>query len=108
MSRITELEAILDAGPEDPFIIYALALEYEKLSNTFQAMLMYEHLINDYPNYIATYYQYSKLLYEAGNRTQALLLLRQGIEWGTKENEMHAVGEMKALLAQWTDDEEED
>ncbi|MEO6133359.1 MAG: tetratricopeptide repeat protein [Saprospiraceae bacterium] len=106
MSRIKELEILLDESPDDPFIIYALAREHEKLSSTLQAILMYEYLVNSHPAYIATYYHYAKLLYEAGNRNQGLALLKQGIENGVKEKDMHAVGEMKGLMAQWTDNDD--
>ncbi len=108
MSRIKELQALLESSPDDPFIIYALAREHEKNFDTLQALLMYEYLVNSHPQYIATYYHYAKLLYEAGNRNQALVLIRQGIEGGEKEKDMHAVGEMKALLVQWSDDTEEE
>ena len=107
MSRINELEILLESNPDDPFINYALAREYEKESSTIQAILMYEYLVNQHPNYIATYYHYARFLYEAGNRNQAIVLLHQGIEWGVKENDMHAVGEMRGLLAAWTDETDE-
>lgn len=100
---------MLDENPEDPFIIYALAREYEQKLATMQALLMYEHLVTAFPQYIATYYHYAKLLYQAGNRNEAVKLLERGIEWGAKEKDMHAVGEMKELLSLWVDkDEEED
>lgn len=108
MSRLTELESMLDANPDDPFLIYALAREYEQAQVTMQALLMYEHLVNDHPDYIATYYHYAKLLYQAGNKNEAIRLLKKGIDAGLKNKEMHAVGEMKGLLMQWTDDFDED
>ena len=108
MSRIKDLEDLLDANPDDPFIIYALAREHEAQFNTMQAVLMYEYLINNHPAYIASYYHYSKLLYEAGNRTQALALLKRGIEEGIKEKDLHSVGEMKSLIVLWTGDDEEE
>ncbi len=109
MSKLAELEKMLDSDPDDPFIIYALAREYEQKQATMQALLMYEHLVNDHPAYIGTYYHYAKLLLGAGNRNEAIRLLDKGIEWGMKENDLHAVSEMKGLLASWTaGDEEED
>ena len=105
MSRIADLETLLDASPDDPFLMYALASEYQNHASTMKALLMFEYLVNNHPEYIATYYPYSKILFEAGNRVQALNLIQQGIEWGIKQNDMHAVGEMKALLARWTDDD---
>ncbi len=107
MSRLNELETMLDSSPEDPFIIYALAREYELNLATMQALLMYEHLVTEHPNYIATYYHYAKLLYTAGNMNEASSMIERGIEWGTKVKDMHAVSEIKGLLALWTQDNEE-
>ncbi|MDQ3017172.1 MAG: tetratricopeptide repeat protein [Bacteroidota bacterium] len=107
MSRLAELETLLDQNPDDPFIIYALAREYEQNMATMQALLMYEHLVNQYPDYIATYYQYAKLLYTAGNKKEGIRLLQAGVEQGIIAKDMHAVGEMKGMLQVWLDDEEE-
>jgi tetratricopeptide (TPR) repeat protein len=103
MSRIPELESLLEENPEDPFIIYALAREYEKESGTMQAFLMYEHLVTNHPEYIATYYHYAKLLHSLGNLNEAFRLLEKGIEQGILEKDMHAVSEMKGLLDGWRD-----
>ncbi len=98
MSRISTLEALLDERPDDPFVIYALATEYQNAGQTMQALLMYEHLVQHHPDYIATYYHYAKTLYEAGNKTEAINLLEKGIEQGLVVKDMHAVGEMRGLL----------
>ena len=92
---------MLDESPDEPFLIYALAKEYENASATMQALLMYEHLVNDHPGYIATYYHYAKLLHSAGNFTGAIKLLENGIEQGIKVKDMHAVSEMRGLLSTW-------
>ncbi len=109
MSKITQLEALLDERPDDPFIIYALAREYEKLpAGTMQALLTYEHLVNQHPDYVATYYHYARLLYAGGNRNEAIRLVNLGIAAGLKARDLHAVSELKGLLASWTDESEED
>jgi tetratricopeptide (TPR) repeat protein len=108
MSRLQDLEAMLDANPDDPFLIYALAREYELGKATMQALLMYEHLVTDHPDYIATYYHYSKLLYSAGNRNEAIRLLQKGIEKGIPLGDHHAVSEMKSLLALWLNENDDD
>lgn len=109
MSKIAALETLLEDNPDDPFIIYALAREYEQQAGSMQAALMYEHLVNNHPDYIATYYHYAKFLQEAGNHTEALKLLLNGIQRGLDLKELHAVNEMKELLALWSlgKDEEE-
>lgn len=98
---------MLDNNPEDPFIIYALAREYEQKQATMQALLMYEHLVTDHPDYIATYYHYAKLLHGAGNTNEAIRLINLGIEWGMKVKDMHAVSEMKGLLSSWSDENDD-
>lgn len=109
MSKITDLEALLEERPDDPFIIYALAREYEKLpAGSLQALLTYEHLVTQHPDYVATYYHYAKLLYIGGNRNEAIRLVNLGIAAGLKAGDLHAVSELKGLLAGWTDESEED
>ncbi len=106
MSRLAELETLLDQNPDDPFIIYALAREYEQNMATMQALLMYEHLVTDHPVYVATYYHYAKLLFTLGNKNEALHLLEKGIEQGMNAKDMHAVSEMKGMMMSWKDEEE--
>ena len=108
MSRLEELEKMLDESPGDPFLIFALAKEYEKQEGTLQALLMYEHLVTNYPSYIATYYHYANVLHRAGNKNEAQRLLEKGIEEGTKAKEMHAVSEMRGLLNLWSGVEEDE
>lgn len=104
MSRIPELESLLEARPDDPFVIYALAAEYEKHAGTMQALLMYEHLVSNHPDYIGTYYHYAKLLHSIGNKPEALKLLEKGIEKGVALKDMHAVGEMRGLVELWSEE----
>jgi tetratricopeptide (TPR) repeat protein len=101
MNRISQLEALLDDSPDDPFILYALAREYQGIGQTMKAIMLYEDLITRFPDYIGTYYHYAGLLYTAGNRREAAGLLRTGIERGKAAGEHHAVSEMMGLLNNW-------
>lgn len=101
MSKIAELDSLLDERPDDPFLIYALAREHDKHANPLQAVLMYEHLVNSHPDYIGTYYHYARLLYDRGNRTEALRLTDIGIERGDAVKDTHAVSELKSQKAVW-------
>src|SRR5687767_5932994 len=101
MSRLGELEALFDDNPDDPFITYALAREHEQSQSTMKALMLYEHLVNHHPAYIATYYHYAKLLHSLGNPNEAKKLLKKGIEEGMKERDMHAVSEMRGLMESW-------
>jgi len=108
--KIAQLEAMLDERPDDPFIIYALAREYQQHpAGTMQALLMYEHLVNHHPAYMGTYYHYARLLYSIGNQPEAIRLIHLGIEQGNQSGDRHATFELQGLLMQWTagmDDED--
>lgn len=101
MSKITELESLLDDRPDDPFLIFALAKEHDKQLNPLQAVLIYEHLVNEHPDYIGTYYHYASLLYNRGNRNEAIKLVDIGMERGSAVKDLHAVSELKSLKAGW-------
>lgn len=108
MSRIKQLEAILEENPDDPFVVYALAQEYITAGQTMQGLLLFEHLVAHHPDYVPTYYHYAGVLHGAGNRTEAIRLLEAGIARGQAAADHHAVAEMKGLLANWTMGFEED
>lgn len=107
MSRLTELEDMHDANPDDPFILYAMAREYEQIQSTMHAMLIYEHLVSKFPSYIGTYYHYSKLLYSLGNRKEARRMIEKGIEQALREKDLHSTSELKGLIQMWWPDEDE-
>jgi hypothetical protein len=107
MSRLQELLSLHELHPDDPFIIYALAREYEFGMATMQALLMYEHLVTAHPTYMGTYYHYANLLYHAGNRNEARRLLEKGIATGVGEKDFHAVSEMKNLFNTWFGDDDD-
>ncbi|HJW31469.1 MAG TPA: tetratricopeptide repeat protein, partial [Saprospiraceae bacterium] len=88
MSRLEELENLLDENPDDPFLIYALAKEYQNQSGTMQALLMFEHLVTNFPDYVAAYFPYAKILYSAGNRSEAIRLLQTGIQIGASSSDL--------------------
>jgi Tfp pilus assembly protein PilF len=61
--RINQLLKFYEEEPNDPFTIYALAIEYFK-NDTESARKYFEILLEKYPDYLPTYYQVAHL-YEA-------------------------------------------
>ena len=79
MNRLSQLLAFHQQDPHDPFILYALALEYEN-TDLAQALAHYELLLTQHSDYTATYYQAARLYAETGNRSRATEIYEQGLE----------------------------
>jgi len=101
MDRIRQLEELLADDPDDPFLAYALAQEYTQAGRTMEALMCYEQLVSEHPDYIPTYYHYAGVLHGLGNRNEAIRLMEMGIQAGQTAGDSHAVSEMKGLLSLW-------
>ncbi|MBS1594786.1 MAG: tetratricopeptide repeat protein [Bacteroidetes bacterium] len=98
MDRLATLLAMERATPTDPFLKYALAMEYVSQGNMAESRRYFERLVTDYPDYVATYYQYGKLEEEAGNTAAAETLYKVGIDKATAAGDKKTAGELRAAL----------
>ena len=92
--RLQQLQDLLKNSPNDPFLLYAIAKEYEKLERTEEALTQYRALTQQHPNYVGTYYHYAKLLEEQEQFTTALAIYQTGIEVAREQGDLHALGEL--------------
>jgi len=79
MDRLATLLTMARDKPNDPFLIFALALEYKSGGNQAESRVYFERLVYEFPDYVATYYQYGKMEEENGNLERAVTLYRIGI-----------------------------
>jgi tetratricopeptide (TPR) repeat protein len=79
MTRLEQLLEFYKEDPEDPFTVYALAMEYEK-ENIPQALSFYDLLLQKHPEYTGTYYHAARLYTEIGNRERAEEIYKKGLE----------------------------
>jgi tetratricopeptide (TPR) repeat protein len=93
-TRLETLLQMLQDDPNDAFIIFAVAKEYEKLNLTNKAIETYVQLRQDHPDYIGLYYHLGKLYEEIGNTTSALDTYEEGIQVGKKQSDFHAISEL--------------
>ena len=80
MDRLASLLTMARDKPDDIFLIFALALEYKSTGNEAESRVYFERLVNEYPDYVATYYQYGKMEEETGHLKEAADLYNIGIE----------------------------
>lgn len=79
MNRIELLKEYMDQEPNDPFNIYALAIEYLN-ENIEKSLTYFTILINNFPTYLPTYYHIALIYKEKGEFETSLLYYKKGIE----------------------------
>ena len=102
--RIQQLREFVNEDPKDPFNLYALALEYQKI-DLQKAVEIFELLLRDHADYLPTYYQLGKLYQELTENEKALQVFDVGIEKAQKQNDVKALKELKAARQELLSDE---
>ncbi|MCC7222240.1 MAG: tetratricopeptide repeat protein [Chitinophagales bacterium] len=95
MSRLAQLQAFLQETPDDPFLHYAIALEYLKLSDYDQALLIFEQLTKSNPTYVGTYYHLGKLYEQLQLPNDALNIYQKGIDIAQQLSDRHSLQELR-------------
>lgn len=96
-TRLEQLLEFLTADPHDPFNIYALAIEYRK-NDIEKAKTLFDQLLNEFPDYVPTYYHAATLYLENNQEGEAIHILQTGIAVARKQNETKAARELQGLL----------
>jgi predicted Zn-dependent protease len=97
-SRIIAIKEMLEAEPNDAFLIYALALEYEKSNYIHQAVDALENLKTNQPEYLPTFYKLGKLYELLLNNIAALAVYKQGVLLARKTNEVKTLAELNEAI----------
>ena len=93
-NRIDSLLSFLKEDPEDAFVRFALAKEYEKLGTPKKALDTYLELKEMDPEYIGLYYHLGGLYQELGEKEKALKTYEEGITLAKKIADFHSLSEL--------------
>jgi tetratricopeptide (TPR) repeat protein len=99
-TRSQQLEKMLEREPNDPFLLYGLALEHKKSSDFPRAIQLLHRTIEVDPGYCYAYYQLGQIHAANGDVATAKRVFEQGIAAATKKGDAHAAGEISAALAE--------
>jgi tetratricopeptide (TPR) repeat protein len=94
-SRLNQLEQFYKDEPQDPFNLYALALEYLKL-DLHKSRECFDRLLTEHSQYLPTYYHAAKLYQDLNDREQAIAIYEKGIALAKKINDAKAIRELQS------------
>lgn len=100
MSQLQKLNAALATRPSDPFLLYAIAMEHLKLSQTKLSLECFEKLTHSHPKYVPTYLQFGMLLADSDQNEKAKEVLKHGIIIARECGDLHAASEMEAAITE--------
>jgi cytochrome c-type biogenesis protein CcmH/NrfG len=100
MDRIAALNEILTQNPNDTFARYGLAMEYSKQGDLDQSLAEFSMLLKSNPDYTPGYFMAAQTLARADRIAEAKTMLTDGIASASRTGNLHAQGEMEAMLAE--------
>ncbi len=92
--RMKQLLAFEEKDPKDPFIQFAIAKEYEKSDQKYDALAKYLSLYEEHPDYIGLYYHLAKLYEELNEKEKAINVYQQGLDLAKRIKDFHAASEL--------------
>jgi Tfp pilus assembly protein PilF len=96
MNRIEKLQEMLAENPKDCFLRHALALEMVKMGEDTKAQKIFESILTDEPQYIASYYQLAKLLERLNNKEKAIEYYEKGMQEAKAAKDTRTYNELKS------------
>jgi len=98
--RMEVLKKMIAAGSADPFVPYALALEYAGAGLIEEALQTFSALREAQPGYVPMYLMCGTMLVKAGRLDEAREWLTQGAQAARAKGDTHALGELESALAE--------
>ncbi len=103
-NRIQLLRQYIEDEPGDPFNVYALAMEFLD-AEPVQARALFDQLLTEQPDYLATYYHAAALYAELNDRDRAAQLYEQGIDLARRQGNDKTLLELQRAKRAFDDDE---
>lgn len=102
-NRLEILRQFVTEEPQDPFNHYALATELLKFDKT-ESKQIFEYLLKNHDNYLATYYHLGALYVELEEHNLAEKTYEAGIELARKIGNEKTLKELKGAYQMFLDE----
>ena len=100
--RLTQLQKLYEADPDDPFVPYGIALEHGKTEDYEQAIAWLDTTLETDPHYHYAYFQKAKMLASLDRLSEAREIARRGMQQAEQDGNEKALGELNDLLESMT------
>ena len=97
--RMLQLREMLRNQPDDPFLLYGLAMEFKKADQPDLAIQHFDEVVRRDPNYCYAYYQRAQVHEARGDVEAARQSLREGLDAADRSGDTHARSEIEAALS---------
>ena len=98
-SRREKIEEMLKSEPQDVFLRYGLAVEYDNEQRYDDSLSLFSGLTKNDPPHVPSFFRGAQLLAKLDRIDEARTVLRDGIEAARKQDNSHAAAEMSEFLA---------
>ena len=98
--RMSQLKNMLESEPDDAFCLYGIAMEYAKDGQSERAIAHFDRTIEVQPDYCYAYYHKARCLMDDDKYEDARQTLEIGLEQARESGDIHAEGEIEALLGE--------
>ena len=96
--KLPQLQAMLEKQPNDPFLLYAIAMEHKKTNDTAKAIDFLLRCICAEPNYLYAYFQLGQVQEMMGKIEEAKKSYQLGITGAKLLGDAHALSELEGAL----------
>ncbi|AEE48273.1 hypothetical protein [Haliscomenobacter hydrossis] len=94
--RLLQLLQMQEESPADTFVLYALAKEYEGLSDDAEALHYYQQIFDHDPLYVGAFYHLAKLYERQNAFLEAVSTYEKGIAVAKEVGDQHALAELQS------------
>jgi Flp pilus assembly protein TadD len=96
--RMRQLQRMLERQPDDPFLLYGVAMEHKKAGDAAGALEYLGRVTRKDPNDCYAYYQRGLVHESQGDTDAARRAYQDGIAASERAGDAHAKGEIEAAL----------
>jgi len=98
MSRLEKLSKLLNADPNDAFVLYGIAQEHAKAGDHKEACEFYDRCLASDPTYLYAYYHKAVVQRDENETAAAEKTLNDGIARAKTAGDAKALSELSSLL----------